>query len=510
MPRKFKSLAIAFALSFAFAPARAQWQPSGGLIPHNHTGPNDGGTLSNLGVLGYVSAPQGVFGAVEGPGLWVFTSSGTDAVGAGLPVPTSTSTATRIIATIPEIVGSAVSAIAGTSTGYQSCEGIYGATLVSGGGALASAFGPSLTTCGALNLGQSGVDKGGFWTLDMTVTPTTSTASNNITFIFDWTVYASTPIAGVRESARISGTAIVDWTESFINNQYWSFGDAPGTTFTTYALAAGSAAAGLPSGAIQTDSTLTGTGAPGTPLGINPAGAPKVAAVYAVSGANVSTMTPTGIQTQNLSIGLPSAATMGALEGTGGGSFSSYPTNAFALGGITYTPSGWSGENLVLTDATPTDSPFGLNYAGSTAYFGFVTTNNVGLEITTTQNISLHPLAAISGLSWGTGVNISTGNADGSLSVYGVIKSSTTQGSTSTGSQSATCTNQHCTLTPGAVTSVTYTFGTAWTKAPDCVAITNASVPVAISASATTTAITITSASALTGDTVTFMCMGAP
>ena len=109
-------------------------------------------------------------------------------------------------------------------------------------------------------------------------------------------------------------------------------------------------------------------------------------------------------------------------------------------------------------------------------------------------------------------VGIGTAIPATKLSVYGIITSSTTQGTASVGTISATCTDQHCTLTPGAVSAVTYTFGTAWpNNIPDCVALTNAAVPLALSVTAVSkTALTITSGAALTGDTVTFMCMGAP
>jgi len=125
--------------------------------------------------------------------------------------------------------------------------------------------------------------------------------------------------------------------------------------------------------------------------------------------------------------------------------------------------------------------------------------------------------AGASGLRFGYttagGVNVDgmVMSNTGALSIFGVLTSSTTQGTASVGTQSATCTNQHCTLTPGAVTAVTYTFGTAWPKVPDCVALTNAATPLALSITAVSVnALTITSGTALTGNTVTFICMGAP
>lgn len=55
--RFFKKLVLGMLLHFVVMPARAQWQP-GGIPIHNHTGPNDGGQLSNLNVLGYVKTPE--------------------------------------------------------------------------------------------------------------------------------------------------------------------------------------------------------------------------------------------------------------------------------------------------------------------------------------------------------------------------------------------------------------------------------------------------------------------
>lgn len=112
------------------------------------------------------------------------------------------------------------------------------------------------------------------------------------------------------------------------------------------------------------------------------------------------------------------------------------------------------------------------------------------------------------------GVGISTPTTQ--LTVQGVITSSTTQGSIScsagTGVLSATCSDQHCTFAAGTgATSCTYTFGHTLTQVPDCTAGTNAAIPIAVSVtSPSASSITLTAAAALTGDNVTFTCMGAP
>ncbi len=103
-----------------------------------------------------------------------------------------------------------------------------------------------------------------------------------------------------------------------------------------------------------------------------------------------------------------------------------------------------------------------------------------------------------------------------SLTVTGVILSSTTQGSISctagTGVLSTSCTDQHCTFAAGTLaTACTYTFAKPWPKTPDCLAGTNAATPIAVSVTSPgTTSITLTAAAAMTGDNVTFLCNGAP
>lgn len=64
-------VAILVAVVFSCSLARAQYQPGGGIPVHNHTGPSDGGVLSNLNVL-YSVKVSTYYG---GPGV-VITSTG--------------------------------------------------------------------------------------------------------------------------------------------------------------------------------------------------------------------------------------------------------------------------------------------------------------------------------------------------------------------------------------------------------------------------------------------------
>lgn len=105
------------------------------------------------------------------------------------------------------------------------------------------------------------------------------------------------------------------------------------------------------------------------------------------------------------------------------------------------------------------------------------------------------------------------------LSVYGgVITSSSTQATggvlscnAGTGVVSAACTDDHCVYLSGVgAVNCTYTFGTAWPKVPVCICGTDAATPIAVSATALTTSVKCTALAAMTGDNVSFLCMGAP
>lgn len=145
---------------------------------------------------------------------------------------------------------------------------------------------------------------------------------------------------------------------------------------------------------------------------------------------------------------------------------------------------------------------------------------NGGTPLTVASTITVQGNAFSVGASslvvTGGKVGVGTTAPTTALSVYGVITSSTTQGTIScnagTPTLSATCTDQHCTFAAGTLaTACTYTFSQTLTQVPDCIAGTNAATPIAVSVtSPSNTSITITAAAALTGDNVTFICGQAP
>lgn len=61
-----------------------------------------------------------------------------------------------------------------------------------------------------------------------------------------------------------------------------------------------------------------------------------------------------------------------------------------------------------------------------------------------------------------------------------------------------------------AAVNCTVTFVNAWAKAPRCMASTDAAVPIALSATTTTTTLVVTAAAAMTGDNISYLCLGAP
>lgn len=112
-------------------------------------------------------------------------------------------------------------------------------------------------------------------------------------------------------------------------------------------------------------------------------------------------------------------------------------------------------------------------------------------------------------------VSIATTTSSTALTIYGVVTSSSTQGTLScsagTGVLTAACTDDHCIYAAGTgATNCTYTFGHVWPKTPVCICGTDAAVPIAVSATAATNTIKCTAAAALTGDNVSFICTGAP
>lgn len=222
-------------------------------------------------------------------------------------------------------------------------------------------------------------------------------------------------------------------------------------------------------------------------------------------------ITPMGSTTKNTPVVITDAGKINILSAAG--------TGAINL-------AGW---DLVGTNGGDINIPSN-SHAGNLNLLNGSTGGNVTVASQSTGTVSLGGLSSTGILvpgplfSVGTStlvvrggkIGIGTSSPTTAFSVYGVITSSTTQGTIScnagTGVLSATCTDQHCTFAAGTLaTSCTYTFSQTLTQVPDCLAGTNAAVPIAVSVtSPSTTQITLTAAAAMTGDNVTFMCMVAP
>lgn len=128
----------------------------------------------------------------------------------------------------------------------------------------------------------------------------------------------------------------------------------------------------------------------------------------------------------------------------------------------------------------------------------------------TAPEVFTSTMMAVAGVSIGTNTSPTT-----RLTVYGVVTSSSVMGTLAcnAGTPTATTamTDDHGTYLSGvAAVNCTYTFKTPWPKTPVCVCGTDAAVPIAVSATATTTSIKCTAAAALTGDNISYLCMGAP
>ncbi len=112
-------------------------------------------------------------------------------------------------------------------------------------------------------------------------------------------------------------------------------------------------------------------------------------------------------------------------------------------------------------------------------------------------------------------IGANTNNPTTAITIYGVLTSSTTQGTVSctagTPVLSATATDQHGSFVAGSLaTACTYTFKTAWPQIPDCICQGNLSTINVVASATSKTAVTCTGASAITGDTITFTCWSAP
>lgn len=139
-----------------------------------------------------------------------------------------------------------------------------------------------------------------------------------------------------------------------------------------------------------------------------------------------------------------------------------------------------------------------------------------GLNVASTTNLGVNSFTVgTSTLAINSGkVSIGTSTFSTPLTLYGLMTSSSTQGSIAcdagTGVLSATCTDSHCTYTAGSgAANCTYTFGTAFPKKPDCFCTDDTSV-LAIKPTPQTTTIQCTAAVTMSNDTISFICLGAP
>lgn len=116
----------------------------------------------------------------------------------------------------------------------------------------------------------------------------------------------------------------------------------------------------------------------------------------------------------------------------------------------------------------------------------------------------------VAGISVGTTTAPTTAE-----SVYGVITSSTIQGtvacSAGTPILTAGSSDQIGAYSAGTLaTNCTYTFKRAWPKTPVCFCASDAATPISLSSLATTTTVKCSAAAALTGDNIFYFCWGPP
>lgn len=174
-----------------------------------------------------------------------------------------------------------------------------------------------------------------------------------------------------------------------------------------------------------------------------------------------------------------------------------------------------SGE-IFATNACTGGGGFSTNISTAVQFNfnGFI--NGIRIGSTVPANGGLLTATGPFAATWTNTLSASSITFAAGQAVYRVMTSSTTQGtvacSAGTGTLSSTCTDYHCTFLAGiGATSCTYTFGTPMPRVPDCLAGTDAAIPIAVSVTSPgTNSITITAAAALTGDNVSFHCMVAP
>ena len=140
-----------------------------------------------------------------------------------------------------------------------------------------------------------------------------------------------------------------------------------------------------------------------------------------------------------------------------------------------------------------------------------------------TSGAAITPLSSTSTtMAWGNSATRSTGTATGALTLaagagltaYNLITSSTSMPSivcnAGTPLLAADSGSMSGAFTAGiAAVSCTVTFTTTWPKAPRCWC-NDQTTPVALAATATTSTLICTAVGALTGDTITYGCLGVP
>lgn len=389
-------------------------------------------------------------------------------------------TSTVAASQISEVYDSSGAVITRTSAGAGASGG--------NGGIVFQVFNPNTAGTNALSVTQSGV----------LTTGGTISSGNNLT------------VAG---NATVSGNSFTVGTSSFTVGG--------GSATVAYGLTA---------------QTLTVNGASsqgGTT--INASGALTVAASQAVnlSGANGNVVSGASV---TASAFFGDGSHLSGISASEGGYFATTKTfgssvtvsgTAFSVNGADLAVSGGLTGVGTASPAVKFEVSTGANrHMGITSASFMAGSGGMGIEsyrddsssapfILQGSQIYLRPQGNNYGVSVGHSLGGAVQDATTDLTVYGVITSSTTQGTVSctagTPVLSATTTDQHGTFTAGSLaTACTYTFGTAWPKTPDCICQGSiASINVANSA-VSKTALTCTGASAITGDTITYICFGAP
>jgi len=135
-----------------------------------------------------------------------------------------------------------------------------------------------------------------------------------------------------------------------------------------------------------------------------------------VGGTNGATVAATILNNGNVGIGVTNP-TIGALQVSGGQSFTTIPTNTSAIGTMNST-TGWSGQGFLFS--TGANNSFSMVWNGSAAYFGNVTNtaqtpwyviNGTGLSIG--SGVSVNKLDVSGGAAFGTYGGVNTAPTNG-------------------------------------------------------------------------------------------------